>query len=66
MNEVNQAEEGWKGIAVRGNSVCKGPVAERSMAQVMGIKGGLWSREAGAKSLRGRDAMLSTLSASAT
>ena len=34
IHEVNQAEEGWKSISIRGKNVCKGPVAERSIARV--------------------------------
>lgn len=44
MNEVNQAEEESKSISIRGNSVYKGPAAERSMAQVTGMKGGTWGQ----------------------
>lgn len=42
MNEINQAEKGWKSISVRGNSVYEGFVVGRSVAQVMGMKGGQW------------------------
>lgn len=71
INEVNQAEKGWKSISIRGKNVCKGPVAEGSMARVKNER-----RPAGLGSLeqrvwwwgvgRGRDDVLSMTSVSFT